>query len=64
MNTNQKGNANLPLMRSITLIYARSFIIAILMAAASVAGILCRSASPEEFWLDWASSSSCGSSSS
>jgi len=40
MKTNQDRNASLPLRRNLTLIYALSFIIAILMAAASVAGLL------------------------
>ena len=42
MNTNQERNANLPIRRNITLTYALSFIIAILMVAASVAGLLYR----------------------
>jgi hypothetical protein len=42
MNTNQVRNASLPLRYNLTLIYALSFIIAILMAAASVAGLLCQ----------------------
>ena len=40
MNTNQERNASLPLRRNLTLIYTLSFFIAILMAAASVAGLL------------------------
>jgi len=42
MNTNQERNASLPIRRNLTLIYALSFIIAILMAAASVAGLMYR----------------------
>jgi hypothetical protein len=42
MNTNQDRNANLPLRRNLTLTYALSFIVAILMAAASAAGLLYR----------------------
>ena len=42
MNTNQERNTNLPIRRNLTLTYALSFIIAILMAAASVAGLLYR----------------------
>lgn len=37
MSKNQKRNVTLPIRYSLTLIYALSFIIAILMAAASVA---------------------------
>ncbi len=40
MNKDQARNASLPVKHNLTLIYALSFIIAILMAAASVAGIL------------------------
>ena len=40
MNTNQEHNANLPIRYNLTLIYALSFIVAILMATASVAGLL------------------------
>lgn len=40
MNTDPKQSASLPVKHNLTLIYALSFIIAILMAAASVAGIL------------------------
>ncbi len=40
MNIDQSRNASLPVKHNLTLIYALSFIIAILMAAASVAGIL------------------------
>ena len=40
MNTNQERNASLPLRCSLTLVYAPSFIIAILMAATSIAGLL------------------------
>ncbi|HUS84227.1 MAG TPA: hypothetical protein VMX56_03715 [Anaerolineales bacterium] len=40
MNTNQERNASLPLRCSLTLVYALSFIIAILMAATSIAGLL------------------------
>ena len=40
MNLNQDLNASLPIKRNLSLIYALSFIIAILMAAASVAGLL------------------------
>ena len=40
MNTDQDRNASLPLRGDLTLIYALSFIIAILMAAASIAGLL------------------------
>ena len=42
MNKDQARNASLPVKHSLTLIYALSFIIAILMAAASVAGLLCQ----------------------
>jgi hypothetical protein len=42
MNTNQERNTSLPIRRNLTLIYALSFIIAILMAAASVTGLLYR----------------------
>ena len=42
MNTDQKQSASLPVKHNLTLIYALSFIIAILMAAASVAGLLCQ----------------------
>ena len=42
MNTNQARNANLPIRRNLTLIYALSCIVAILMAAASAAGLLYR----------------------
>ncbi len=42
MNTNQERNTSLPIRRNLTLTYALSFIIAILMAAASVAGLLYR----------------------
>ena len=42
MNTNQEHNASLPIRRNLTLTYALSFIIAILMAAASVAGLMYR----------------------
>jgi hypothetical protein len=42
MNTNQERNAGLPIRRKLTLIYTLSFIIAILMAAASVTGLLYR----------------------
>jgi len=44
MNTNQERNASLPIRRNLALIYALSFIIAILMAAASIAGLLYRTA--------------------
>ena len=40
MNTNQGCHAGLPIRRDLALIYALSFIIAILMAAASVVGLL------------------------
>jgi len=40
MNTNQERNASLPIRRDLALTYAISFIIAILMAAAAVAGLL------------------------
>ena len=40
MNTNQERNASLPLRCSLTPVYALSFIIAILMAATSIAGLL------------------------
>lgn len=40
MNTNQERDANLPIRYNLTLIYALSFIVAILMATASVAGLL------------------------
>ena len=42
MNTNQERNVNLPISRNLTLAYALSFIVAILMAAASAAGLLYR----------------------
>jgi len=42
MNTNQERNANLPIRRNLTLTYALSFIVAILIVTASVAGILYR----------------------
>lgn len=42
MNTNQEHNTSLPIRRSLTLTYAFSLIIAILMAAASVAGLVYR----------------------
>ena len=42
MSTNQERNTSLPIRRDLTLTYALSFIIAILMAAASVAGLLYR----------------------
>ena len=42
MNTNQERNANLPIRRNLALTYALSFIVAILMAAASAAGLLYR----------------------
>ena len=42
MNTNQKRNASLPIRRNLALIYALSLIIAILMTAASVTGLLYR----------------------
>ena len=44
MNTNQDRNASLPIRRNLTLIYVLSFIVAFLMAAASVAGLLCQAA--------------------
>ena len=44
MNTNQEHNTSLPTRRNLTLIYALSFIIAILMAGASVTGLLHRAA--------------------
>lgn len=40
MNTKQERTASLPLRRSLTLIYALSFIIAIVMAAAAIAALL------------------------
>jgi hypothetical protein len=40
MNTDQKQPANLPIRHNLTLIYILSIIIAILMAAASIAGLL------------------------
>jgi hypothetical protein len=40
MNTNQERDANLPIRYNITLIYALSFIVAILMVTASIAGLL------------------------
>jgi hypothetical protein len=40
MNIDQSSNASLPVKHNLTLMYALSFIIAILMAAASVAGLL------------------------
>jgi len=42
MSTNQKDTANLPIKRNLTLIYALSLVIALLMTAASVAGFLYR----------------------
>jgi hypothetical protein len=42
MNTNQERNASLPIRGGLALTYAISFIIAILMAAASIAGLLYR----------------------
>ena len=42
MNIDQTRNANLPIRRNLTLIYILSIIIAILMAAASIAGLLFR----------------------
>ncbi len=44
MDTDQDGNAGLPVRRDLTLSYALSFAIAILMAVASVAGLLRRTA--------------------
>ncbi len=40
MNTNQEQNTSLPIRHNLTLIYILSFIIAILMTAASIAGLL------------------------
>jgi hypothetical protein len=40
MNTNQECNASLPIRHNLTLAYAFSLIIALLMAAASIAGLL------------------------
>ena len=48
MSTNQERNASLPIRRNLTLIYALSFIIAILMAAASVAGLMYRTITLEQ----------------
>jgi hypothetical protein len=42
MNTNQDHHTNLPIRRNLALIYALSFLIAILMAVVSAAGILYR----------------------
>ena len=42
MNTNQERNADLPIRCNLTLIYALSFIVAILMVTASIAGLLYR----------------------
>ena len=42
MNTHQGHNANLPIKGNISLVYALSFLIAILMAVVSVAGLLYR----------------------
>ncbi|HUT15266.1 MAG TPA: hypothetical protein VMY98_03375 [Anaerolineae bacterium] len=42
MNTNQEHDTSLPIRGSLTLTYAFSLIIAILMVAASVAGLMCR----------------------
>jgi hypothetical protein len=42
VNTTQERNASLPIRRSLTLIFALSFAIAILIAAASVAGLMYR----------------------
>ena len=44
MDTDQGRNAGLPVRRDLTLSYALSFAIAILMAVASVAGLLRRTA--------------------
>ena len=44
MKTNQECNASLPIRRDLALTYAISFIIAILMAAVSIAGLLYRTA--------------------
>ena len=40
MNTKQARNANLPIRYNLTLIYALSFIVAILMVTTSIAGLL------------------------
>lgn len=42
MHTNQDRNANLPIKGNLTLIYVLTFILAMLMATASVAGLLCQ----------------------
>ena len=42
MNTDQERNASLPIRRNLTLTYALSLIVAILMAVASVAGLIYR----------------------
>ena len=42
MNTNQERNASLPIRRNLTLAYALSVVIVLLMTAASVAGFLYR----------------------
>ncbi len=42
MNTNRECNTGLPVRGNLTLIYVLSFIIAVLMAAASVLGLLYR----------------------
>ncbi len=44
MTTNQDRNTNLPITGNLTLIYVLSLIITILMAAASIAGLLCQTA--------------------
>ncbi len=44
MNTNQEHDTSLPIRRDLALTYANSFIIAILLATASVAGLLYRTA--------------------
>ncbi|MGB2897175.1 MAG: hypothetical protein WBB65_13545, partial [Anaerolineales bacterium] len=42
MSTDQKDIASLPIKGNLTLIYVLTFILAMLMATASVAGLLCQ----------------------
>jgi len=54
MNTNQERNASLPIRRNLTLAYALSLVIALLMTAASVAGFLYRTVIyPTDELLQW-----------
>ena len=48
MSRDQERNASLPITHDLTLTYALSFVIAILMAAASIAGLMYRSTYPSE----------------